>query len=79
MREELDKPQGALTQLKNAALDLSSKVFVEKTNDRNGLNITLQFQGEPTEDTYEYLQDFFGFKLDQLKKTKKSQNNTSSN
>lgn len=47
-----------------------SKLKIERTHDRDGLDITLQFNGEPTEGTYEYLKDFFEFKLAQMKKAK---------
>lgn len=48
----------------------TSKLWIERTNDPAGLNVTLQFEGEPTEVTYQYLQDFFQFKAQQLLKTK---------
>ena len=47
----------------------NQKAWIERTNDSNGLSITVQFQGEPTKETYEYLNDFFEFKMSQLKKS----------
>lgn len=54
----------------------ATKVKVERTSDRDGLDITLQFNGEPTEGTFEYLKDFIEFKLQQIRKIKVSPQKT---
>jgi hypothetical protein len=59
------RPQGLQGEEKRVA-----KAWGEHTHDPQGLDIVLQFGGEPTEETYQYLQDFFQFRLEQLKKSK---------
>ena len=59
------RPQGLRGEEKRGA-----KGWEEHTHDPQGLDIVLQFGGEPTEETYQYLQDFFQFRLEQLKKSK---------
>jgi hypothetical protein len=70
MNESLNISPTKNVELKRAVIG-TSKLKVERTHDLGGLEITMQFNGEPTESTYEYLKDFIDFKLNQIKKAKK--------
>ncbi len=75
MQDAADKYRdSAATQRKPSVAD-QSKAWTERTNDTNGLSIVLQVFGEPTEETFSYLQDFVTFKLQQLKKKGKGGDN----
>jgi hypothetical protein len=65
LKSTVGRPQGLPSTEKRVV-----KTWAERTHDPQGLDILFQFGGEPTKETYEFLQDFFKFRLEQLQKPK---------